>query len=322
MTNRNRVRRNATLRNIDLNLLVVFDALMRTRHVTRAATLIGIGQPGMSAALARLRALFADDLLVKQGGEMQPTARALELEPDVRRILQDVERLASGPAAFDPADSRRTFHLRMSDLLSALLLPPLMHQLTTHAPGISLDIVHLGPDATVDALERNAIEIAVSTALKTPKSIERADLFEDRIVTVARRDHPARRKLRTIEGFVGVPQVRVAQSPVDDRFADHQLAKLGLNRHSAVTVPHWLAVPKIVAASDLVAIMPHSIARQFQQDGVIVLLESPLADTALLWSLYWHRRHTTDAGSAWLRELIAETARSTAAAMRKDRRLP
>ena len=131
MTNRNRVRRNAPLRNIDLNLLVVFDALMRARHVTRAATLIGIGQPGMSAALARLRALFADDLLVKQGGEMQPTARALELEPDVRRILQDVERLAS--AAFDPADSRRTFHLRMSDLLSALLLPPLMHQLTTHA---------------------------------------------------------------------------------------------------------------------------------------------------------------------------------------------
>jgi DNA-binding transcriptional LysR family regulator len=97
---------------------------MRTRHVTRAATLIGIGQPGMSAALARLRALFADDLLVKQGGEMQPTARALELEPDVRRILQDVERLASGPAAFDPTDSRRTFHLRMSDVLSALLLPP------------------------------------------------------------------------------------------------------------------------------------------------------------------------------------------------------
>ena len=272
-----------TLRNIDLNLLVVFDALMRTRHVTRAATLIGIGQPGMSAALARLRALFADELLVKQGGEMQPTARALELEPDIRRILQDVERLASGPNPFDPTDSRRTFHLRLSDLLSALLLPPLMHRLATRAPGISLDIVHLGPDATVDALERNAIEIAVSTALKIPKSIERTDLFEDRIVTVARRDHPARRKLRTVEGFVTAPQVRVAQSPVDDRFADHQLAKLGLNRRPAVTVPHWLAVPKIVAASDLVAIMPYSIARQFKQDGAIVLLQSPLADTKLIW---------------------------------------
>ena len=87
-------------------------------------------------------------------------------------------------------------------------------------------------------------------------------------------------------------------------------------------MPHWLAVPKIVAASDLVAIMPHSIARQFQQDGAIVLLESPLAGTALLWSLYWHRRHTADAGSAWLRELIAAIARSTAAAMRKERKLP
>src|SRR5690606_36323547 len=133
----------------------------------------------------------------------------------VRRILQDVERLASGPSAFAPAETRRTFRLRMSDLLSALLLPPLMQRLTASAPGIALEIVHLGPDATVDALERNTIELAVSTALKTSKSIESADVFEDRIVAVARRDHPARRKLKTIEGFIAVPQIRVAQSPID-----------------------------------------------------------------------------------------------------------
>lgn len=300
------------LRRIDLNLLVAFDALMRTRHVTRAARQLGMGQPGMSSALSRLRVVFSDELLVRQGGEMQPTARALELEPEVRRILQDVERLASETSRFDPATSRRSFRLRLSDLLSALLLPPLMSRLAAAAPGIRLEISHLNPDATVDGLERNTLDLAVSTALRTPRSIELAPLFADRIVTVLRSGHPKRRTIGRLGVFVTVPQVKVAQSPIDDRFVDRQLAELGRDRLVALTVPHWLAVPAIVASTDLIAIMPRSIAATFERDRDIALAEPPVPDIAFDWSVYWHRRHARDGALIWLRGLIAETVAGSA----------
>jgi DNA-binding transcriptional LysR family regulator len=308
------------LRRVDLNLLIAFEALMSARHVTRAAKAVGIGQPGMSAALARLRQLFADELLVKHGGAMVPTARARELEPDIRRILRDVERLVSEPARFDAATSPRTFQLRMSDLLSVLLLPAVAARFGVSAPHVRLEIAHLGPEATLDALERNTIELAVSTALKFPKSIDTAALFDDRIVVAARRDHPARRRMRTIEGLLSLPQVKIAQSPIDDRFADRQLAKLGHKRRVAMTLPHWLAVPEIVARSDLVAIMPYSIARRFLRDGGIVLMDPPFPDTSFTWSLYWHRRHASDSGGVWLRRQLIETARDLAMNKRKDGR--
>lgn len=294
------------LRRIDLNLLVAFDVLMRTRHVTRAASQLGMGQPGMSSALSRLRVLFADELLVKQGSQMQPTARAIELEPEVRRILQDVERLATETSRFDPATSRRTFRLRLSDLLSALLLPALMSRISAAAPGVRIEVSHLGPDATVDALERNTLDLAISTALRTPRSIELEALFADRIVTVLRREHPKRSSIGRLGVFVTVPQVKVAQSPIDDRFVDRQLAALGRDRLVALTVPHWLAVPAIVEATDLIAIMPRSIASTFEHDCEIALAEVPVPDVSFDWSVYWHRRHARDAALVWLRGRIGE----------------
>jgi len=298
------------LRRIDLNLLVAFDALMKARHVTRAATLVGIGQPGMSAALARLRHLFNDELLVKQGGEMVPTARARELEPEIRRILRAVEVLVSEPPDFDAAASRRTFSLRMSDLLSFLLLPPIIARLGKEAPGVALEVAHLGPEATIDALERNAVELAVSTDLKTPKSIDSTPLFQDRVVVVARGNHPARHRLSSIEGFLSVAQIKVAQSPIDDRFADRQLAGLGHSRPIAITVPHWLAVPEIVAQSDLVAIMPMSIAQRLQRNHSLALLDPPFPDTLFQWSIYSHRRQASDPAMKWLRVILADAAQT------------
>ena len=115
-----------SLHKTDFNLLKAFDALMQTRHVTRAAQLAGIGQPGMSAALSRLRETFQDDLLVRQGGEMVPTPRALALEPDIRRVLREIGRLVEEPDNFDPRASTRCVPIRLSDLLSRLLLPGLL----------------------------------------------------------------------------------------------------------------------------------------------------------------------------------------------------
>ncbi len=290
------------LRRVDLNLLVAFDALLQTRHVTRAARLIGIGQPGMSAALSRLRQVFQDDLLVKQGAAMVPTARARALEPEVRRILRDVELLVTESAGFDPALSLRRYRLRMSDLLAFLLLPGLARRLPRRAPGVSLEVVHLAPDATVDGLERNEIELAVSTDLKAPKSIESLPLFEDRAVCLYRTDHPAAGKLKDRAALAALPRIKVSQSPLDDRFEDREAASLA---PAALIVPHWLAVPEIVAASDLIAIMPMSIAERFVGGGRLALAPAP-SPSIFVWQLYWHRRYRADPGHRWMREMIVE----------------
>ena len=295
------------LRRIDLNLLVAFDTLMTTRHVTRAAHLVGIGQPGMSAALARLREMFGDALLVKQSGEMVPTERALELEPEIRRILREVDRLVADRGGFDPSTSRRRFTVRMSDLLSFLLLPTLMQRLERTAAQIGLEVVHLAPDATADALERNTVELAVSTDLKVPKSVSSAPLFKDRVVVIARQpidaetEFPARR------------QIKVAQSPADDRFAGRRLDAVNGQSRIALTLPHWLAMPEILRQTDLIALVPESIASRFAASHGIVSSESPVADTSFAWTLYWHRRHDNDQGLAWLRDQIAAAADQRAA---------
>jgi DNA-binding transcriptional LysR family regulator len=296
------------LRRLDLNLLVALDALLRVRHVTRAAQLLGIGQSGMSAALARLRQAFGDPLLVKQGGGLRPTARAAALEPEIRRVLRDVERLVTDQPVFDPASARRGFALRMSDMVCHLMLPALVRRIRAEAPGVTLRTTALGPDATVDALERDDVELALSTDLAIPKSVAAATLYEDRVVVVARRDHPQRRALRTLESFLQLPQIKIAQSPIDDRFADRQLAAAGHRRRIALALPHWTVVADVVAASDLIAIMPESFAATFARDRPIVLVTPPFASTAFTWSLYWHRRYTADAGHAWLRRVVQETA--------------
>jgi len=297
------------LRNVDLNLLVAFDALMRTRQVTRAARLLGIGQPGMSAALSRLRQLFNDPLLVKRGPEMEPTQRALALAQDVARVLRDVERILDTPNAFDPAHSARQFALRMSDLLSILLLPGLMKQLASTAPGLRLAVQHLAPEATVDALERDSIELAVSTGLAVPKSVESLPLFEDRILCLCHADFEDEDRLADPRAFVALPQIRISQSPLDDRFIDRQLAEIGLERQAALTVPHWLAVPEIVAGGSHVAVMPASLAERFATTHRLSALPLPFLTSRIEWALYWHKRYASDPGHAWLRKRIADVSR-------------
>ena len=294
------------LRSVDLNLLVAFDVLMRERHVTRAAQHLGVGQPAMSAALARMRQLFGDDLLVKQGGEMVPTERALALEPEIRRTLHDLKRILGEPGPFDPATARRSFRIRMSDLLAFLLLPRLCAHVTRAAPQISFEVAHLSPAATQDALERGDIELAVSTGLRASGSIATEALFEDRLVCIARAGHAHLQALDRLEAFVQAPQVRVSQSPIDDRFVDRQLVDGGRRRRVVLTVPHWLAVPEIVSRSDLVAVMPESLARRFAVSFGVALVTPPLRDHAFTWSMYWHRRHASDDGHHWLRALIKQ----------------
>jgi len=294
------------LRTIDLNLLVVFDALMTERHVTRAAERVGLSQPAASSALGRLRHLFDDELLVRSGSGMEPTPRALELAERVTPILREVGRLVEETADFDPETATGNYRLRMSDLLLLLIMPGLARRLEREAPGITVDVQHLSPTKTVDALVGDTLDLAVSTQLEVPAAVVEEHLFEGRMVCVHRRGHPAIDGHVSLETFLQLQHIRVAQSPLDDRFVDRQLAAQGIRRCIAMTVPHWLPVPAILGQTDLIAVMTERHAGHFRDIHGLEIVDAPFEGADFHWSLYWHKRHGANPGHNWLRGLIRD----------------
>lgn len=296
------------LRTVDLNLLVALDALLEDRHVSRAAQRIGLSQPAMSNALARLRATFGDALLVRTPRGMEPTARGLELASQVRQVLGQVERVLTPDAGFDPARCERRFVLRMSDLLSRLFLPGIAQALLREAPLATLEVVHLSPAQTVQALEGDDCDLALSMGLAHGGSIVRHPLLADRMVCVMRRDHDAARGRLDLDRLLELLHLRVSISPVDSRFVDDALARLGHRRRVAANVPHWLVVPEVLRTTDLVAVMPERLADVLARaaDG-FVRRDLPLPETAFEWALYWHRRHEGSTQHAWLRDLVTNS---------------
>lgn len=295
------------LRSIDLNLLVALDALLAERHVTRAGSRVGLSQPAMSNALSRLRALFGDALLVRTPMGMALTPRALELIEPLRGVLRQVERVMVTEEAFDPAASRRSFTLRLSDLLGRLLLPGLMARLRAQAPHVALDIVHLPPAGTVDALEADSCDLAVSMGLVHGGSIRAEPVLQDRMVCLMAQDHPAAAKTLSLDAFLALRHLKVSISPTDSRFADDVLIKARRSREVVLNLPHWLVVPDVVRGTDLAAVMPERLARLFLREAPgLTLCGLPFADAPFAWSLYWHRRHESSQALTWLRRVVAE----------------
>jgi DNA-binding transcriptional LysR family regulator len=178
------------LRSVDRNPLVALDALLRELHVTRAADCIGLSQPAMSNALARLRHIFKDELLVRTPTGMQATPRALKLMEPTRQVIRQIERVFESDPGFDPRQSDRIFAVRLSDLLQLLLLPSLLERIGPEAPAVAFVIVHLPLARTFEALKKDEMDLAVSMGLEHPGPIRAEVLFSDRMVCVMRRTHP------------------------------------------------------------------------------------------------------------------------------------
>ncbi|MDB5796143.1 MAG: LysR family transcriptional regulator [Paucimonas sp.] len=297
------------LRALDLNLLVIFHALMTERHVTRAAMKIPMSQPAMSNALARLRYLFKDELFIRSTRGMEPTPRALELGEAVHQILRQTERLMSSDLSFDAATAQRSFTARMSDLVGYLVLPDLIRKIRSDAPGIKLDVLHMAPERTVKALEADQLDFALSMELKHSTSIQTQPMFKDRMVCVMRSGHPlAKKKRLALDNFLQAEQAKVAMSPTDIRFVDGVLMDQGLERKIVVTVPHWLLLPEVLGKTDVIAVISSKLAARLPRDA-LVTRALPFDSPDFHWSLYWHRRHDNSIPQQWIRSVVAETCR-------------
>ncbi|CAJ3057584.1 LysR family transcriptional regulator [Burkholderia pseudomallei] len=293
------------LRSIDLNLLVILDALLAERQVTRAGQRIGLTQPAVSNALGRLRYVFKDEILMRTPLGMELTPRAKGLACPIRQILQQIEELFVPENQFDSFTSDRRFTLRMSDLTELLLLPPLLRNIRGTAPHIRMNVMHLNADKTVEALDSGRLDMAVCAGLDHPDAISSQVLFQDRLVCVLSRRHPDANRPLTLERFAALDFLNVSINPVDSSLIDTMLADMRFTRRIAFNVPHWLVVPSMLEALPLAVIMSERHALSLG-DSRLAIRELPLDLEPVTWTLYWHRRYDNSVAHEWLRNCITD----------------
>lgn len=294
---------------LDLNLLLVFEALMEERGVSAAARRLGIGQPGTSAALGRLRALLGDELFVRAAGEMRPTAKALELAPGIAAALAQLRRTFAAGLGFEPATATRSFALGSTDYTSLVLLPPLVAALRRDAPGVDLHVIGYEKGSVPEMLDRGEVDVAMGVFPRPPDRAVVTPLFEERFVGVARRGHPA-----IVDGgmavatFAALPQALVTTRRDATGALDAALAEHGLKRRIALTLPYAMAVPAALEGSDLVAALPSRLARRVAAEGRVQCFELPVAAGSWTVSMLWPASARQDRALAWLRANITQAA--------------
>jgi DNA-binding transcriptional LysR family regulator len=301
--------RSMNLASTDLNLLVAFDALMAERSVTRAGQRIGLGQPGMSAALARLRATFRDELFVRTPGKpMRPTKRAIALHAPVAEILARVSRVLDARTTFDPATARASIRIATGDPAGTLVAPRLLRLLSTTAPGINIRLLALDKRDAFDQLDRGDIDLVFASFTNLPKRIRRERLFTDTYVCVVRREH-ARRAIRQaidLETYVTKPHILMTLAGDDRGIVDEALAKLGRRRRVAVTVPNTYLIPRLVAETGMISHLPRRIAAEVLRGSDLVMLSPPVALPEWHIDMYWGAASASEPTASWIRSQVSE----------------
>lgn len=302
------------LANLDLNLVVALDALLAERHVTRAATRLGLTQSATSHALARLRELLGDPILVRGArGQMLPTPLAERIAPQLRRTLAELAHTLRGEA-FDPQTSHHTFHLGTSDYVELVLLPTLTARIRERAPNVDL-WVHAYTDDGTERLATGALDLVigpVATDHDPPRarstSIFQRVLFDDGFRCITRASHPSAGAKLTLARYCELPHLLVAPRGKPGSFVDDALAKVGRVRRVALAVPHFLVVPHLIAATDLVATLASRVAALFADSLGLVTMPPPLAIPKFRMAASWHERSQHDAAHRWLRDQVIAAA--------------
>lgn len=260
--------------NFDLNLLRVFDTLLRERNVSRAAERLALSQPAVSNALGRLRELLDDPLLVRVGRSMQPTPRALALEAPIRAALQQIEESLNAGLHFDPANSNRRFRIALTDYVELICLPRLLQQLAVEAPQVQIEIQHLSPSLPSEALDKGELDLALGRFDAVPESFVRRQWMSETLQLAARRDHPLLDRTPDLQHFLTLRHLWVHGGQTKG-MVDQWLAGQDLQRQIAYTTPNYMQAAHIVATTDLVAVLPTQLARYFARLLPLQLYDLP-----------------------------------------------
>lgn len=298
----------ADMRNIDISMLRTFDALMRERSVSRAASRLFLSQPAVSASLKRLRETFNDRLFVRTAHGVEPTPRALELSARVDAVLLELQRLLSADQAFDPATSDRILRIAGSDHASRVMLPPLCRRLTAAGSHMRLFWETADYSRLVERLNKGDIDLAVIPRMQQVTGVEAALLYEDAYVVVARHGHALHGAATAMAAFCAWPHIVLSygRSTLDDAI-DQILAREGQRRHVQSAVTSFSQMVEVLADSDQIAVFPQRVALRYADRLGCQALPFDLPNYRV--SLCWDARANADAAVLWLKDEMLRLGR-------------
>lgn len=294
--------RETNIRSIDLNLLVVLKALLEEKHVTRAAERIGLSQPATSRALARLRQLLNDPLLVRSQSGLILTTRASELYQHLETIFGEIKQVISPPVS-DPADMQGDIVLATRDYEMAAILPRVINTISKKAPQLTLTVMPLLGD-NLDLLDRQKVDFVISATDSQAASLYRTTLYEEDFVCLLSSENPVIKKKLTLKNYLAMKHCLVSITGYGPGLVDTILAKEKLKRNVTIRIPYFLAAASIVAESDLIVTLPRHLAEMLSRQENLIMLEPPIKMPSFPIYLYWHIRNHNNAQHRWLREII------------------
>jgi DNA-binding transcriptional LysR family regulator len=293
---------------IDLNLLVVFDAVMRERNVTRAGEHLGLSQPAMSHALTRLRYMLKDDLFIRSPKGMLPTPRAEQLAVPVRAALDGLQHSLE-PTQFIPSEATRSFSVAADNYSAIVLVGPLAARVTKLAPGVKLEFRPSGTLDIPDLLDRGELDLAIGPSSDPGERFSRLSLLQDGFVAVLRKGHPAAgaREL-SMEQFAALPYLDISSVQYETDFVDRALARRKLTRRVQLRAP-FLSAAQILTTSDMVSVLQQRVADELVRYRPLVIRKLPHASPTLETAMIWPRRLDNQPAHRWLRDMVGATAK-------------
>lgn len=295
------------LSQIDLNLLLVFQHLLREKRVSGVALTLGMSQPAVSSALKRLRLTLGDELFLRTQQGMQPTPFALQLAEPVAQALDALHLALNVRSSFDAASSTRSFNLAMTDVGEMYFLPVLMDLLDQHAPAVTLNVVSVARDSLKDDMAAGRIDLALGLLPQLQAGFFQQALFRQDYVCLMRQAHPlAQRAALSLAEFTGAAHVRVLAAGTGHGRVDEALERQGLQRRIRLTVPHYVALGDVLGHSDLIATVPERFAQRVISPFGLTTCALPLTVQSSAIHQFWHARLHRDPGHQWLRAMVAQ----------------
>lgn len=308
-------KRTLTTLNVDLNLLVVLQALLEEKSVTRAANRVCLSQSATSSALSRLRSVFDDPLLVRWSNKMELSRRGMELKEPVNRAIEAINEVLGSPLQFDPKLAHTTIRMCASDYVGIALLPKLERELQELAPGITLYIHPMREPDSLKRLERDDVDIVIGNFPETTR-LKSDIIFEEKFVCLMRDKHPLLDQVEngalSLKQFTSYPHVAIAREGVQQDLIDQWLSEYDFERTVGIHVPHFLVAPSIVASSDMLVVEATRVATEFQDTFGLAYVDLPqeFGPAELPIHMVWEPHTDEDPCLQWVRELILEVGKT------------
>ncbi len=292
------------LKDVDLNLLVVFDRLLGARSVSKVAEDLGLSQPTISNALSRLRKVTGDTLFLRTTKGMEPTPFAEQLAEPVAYALGLIHSAINQRTSFDPATAKRSFTVGMTDIGEIYFLPKLMEELARVAPGVTMSTVRNAAVNLRDEMEAGHIDLAIGLLPQLKAGFFQRRLFKQSYVCMFRKGHGLDKRKMSLGEFSAANHVVVVSEGTGHGKVDELMERSGVVRTVLLTVPHFVAVGHILQHSDMVATVPERLAQALVGPFGLVYVKHPASLPDIAINLFWHAKYHKDPANDWLRSLI------------------